>query len=262
LGSFFSFLLLSLNRFLLRSWGWIEEEEDEKLGTVIVGTEKEFEEAVSLMQGAEKEQRVLGRIAVSEDGLPHLTSLSNLDGFIHDVPIREVIFCQGELSFGEIIDKSTRLRDDIRIRIHACGSASIVGSDSSRSSGTSFSARQTYAIDRPSARRYKRLFDVVMSALMLVGMPAHFFLVKNPARLFRNIFIIAIGKKTWVGYSAQGHGGLPAIRKGIIGTNALPVQQHRQTEESLIMLDQLYAREYSLNRDLNLITKGYKWLGT
>jgi hypothetical protein len=33
-------------------------------------------------------------------------------------------------------------------------------------------------------------------------------------------------------------------------------------EEGLVMLDQLYAREYSLNRDLSLITKGYKWLGT
>ncbi|HLO82727.1 MAG TPA: glycosyltransferase family 2 protein [Chitinophagaceae bacterium] len=262
LGSFFSFLLLSLNRLLLRKWGWIEEEEEEKLGTVIVGTEKEFEETASLMQGVEKEQRVLGRIAVVEDGSTHLATLSNLEPFIHDVPIREIIFCQGKLSFGDIIERTTQLKDDIRIRIHACGSASIVGSDSSRSAGTTLSARQVYAIERPSARRYKRLFDVVISGIMLVGMPIHFFLVKNPAKLLRNIFLITFGKKSWVGYSTMGQGGLPVIRPGIIGTNALPVQKQRHMEEGLMMLDHLYAREYSLNRDFNLITKGYKWLGT
>ncbi len=262
LGSLFSFLLLSLNRLLLRKWGWIEEEEEEKLGTVIVATDQEFEEASSLMLGAEKEQRVLGRIAISEDGANHLATLSNLAIFIEDVPVREIIFCQGQLSFGEIINRTTQLKEDIRIRIHACGSHSIVGSDSSRSAGTSISTGQLYSIDRPSARRYKRLIDLVISGLLLIGFPIHLFLVRHPAKLFRNIILVVLGRKSWVGYSTSSQGGLPKIREGVIGTNALPVRKQRQLEEGLVMLDQLYAREYSLNRDLNLISKGYKWLGT
>jgi GT2 family glycosyltransferase len=262
LGSFFSFLLLSLNRLLLRKWGLIEEEEEEKLGTVVVGTRKEFEEVASLMQSVEKEQRVLGRISPVEDSDPHLTTLSNLNGFLHDVPIREIIFCQGQLSFGEIIRHSALTGKEIRMRIHACGSASIVGSDSSRSAGTTLSAELAYAIDRPSARRYKRLMDIGVAYILFMGFPIHLFYLKKPAKLYRNIMLVWSGKKSWVGYSSHQQKGLPTIRKGVIGTNGLPVQHQNQMEEGLLMLDQLYAREYNLNRDLSLITKGYKWLGT
>jgi GT2 family glycosyltransferase len=262
LGSFFSFVLLSLNRLLLRKWGLIEEEEEEKLGTVVVGTKKEFEEVASLMQSVEKEQRVLGRISIHEDSDPHLATLANLNQFVHDVPVREIIFCQGELSFGEIISHSALTGNDIRMRIHACGSASIVGSDSSRSAGTTLSAELLYAIDGPSSRRFKRLLDIGVASILFMGLPIHLFYIRNPAKLYRNIFLVWAGKRSWVGYSSHQQKGLPSIRAGVIGTNGLPVQPQTQMEEGLVMLDQLYAREYSLNRDFSLITKGYKWLGT
>jgi hypothetical protein len=47
-------VLLSLNRALLRKWKFIEAEEEEKLGTVIAGSENEYERAITFMQGAEK----------------------------------------------------------------------------------------------------------------------------------------------------------------------------------------------------------------
>jgi GT2 family glycosyltransferase len=262
LGSFFSFVILSLNRLLLRKWGLIEEEEEEKLATVIVGTQKEFEEVASLMQRGEKEQRVLGRISVFEDSAPHLTTLANIEGFVRDVPIREIIFCQGALSFREIIRHSVELGNNIRMRIHACGSASIVGSDSSRSAGTILSAEQPYAIDRPSAKRFKRLLDIGISLILFVGLPIHFFYISNTAKLYRNIWSVLTGKRSWVGYSSHQQKGLPPIRAGVIGTNGMPVQHQTQIEEGLVMLDQLYAREYHLSRDFSLIKKGFKWLGT
>jgi hypothetical protein len=262
LGSFFSFVLLSLNRMLLRNWGLIEEEEEEKLGTVVVGTQKEFEEVASLMQRVEKEQRVLGRISVVEDSDNHLSTLANFNNFIREVPVREIIFCQGTLSFGDIIRLSIQTGNDIRMRIHACGSASIVGSDSSRSAGTTLSAELQYAIDQPSARRYKRLIDIGLAYILFMGFPIHLIYFKNPAKIYRNIWSVWMGKKSWVGYSSHQLNGLPVIRPGVIGTNGMPVQDQTQIEEGLVILDQLYAKEYSLNRDFRLIEKGFKWLGT
>jgi hypothetical protein len=204
---------------------------------------------------------VLGRIALIEDAAPHLTTLSDLQTFIHDVPIREIIFCQGKLSFAEIINLVTKMEFDVRMRIHANCSASIVGYDSSKSAGTTVSIER-YATDKPTARRYKRLLDFGVSCLLLLGFPIHMFYISNPAKLFRNIWLVIAGKKSWIGYSSYYHKGLPTIREGIIGTNALPVQKQTHLEEGLLMLDQLYAREYSTNRDLSVISKGYKWLGT
>ncbi len=262
LGSLFSFILLGINRILLRKWGWIEEEEDEKLGTVIVGTGKEYEEVTRLMQVADKEERVLGRIALTKDGQASITTLDKLGEFLHEVPLREIIFCQGELSFKNIIERSAQLNTDLRVRIHAMGSGAIVGSDSRRTSGRTVSAEQAYAIATPEEKRFKRLLDVVVGMLLFLTFPIHFFVVKNPLGLFSNAWKVLIGQKTWVGYSGSSMQGLPALKEGIIGTNALPVQHENRSEDSLLMLDQLYAQNYHVYRDLHLISKGYRWLGT
>jgi hypothetical protein len=262
LGSTFSFLLLSLNRILLRKMGWIEEEDEEKLATVIVGTQKEFDEVVALFQKQEKEQRLLGRIALAEDQHPHLSVLTKLTGFIQEVPVKEVIFCQGLLSFKEIIERSMLSNGDVRVRIHACGSRSVVGSDSSRASGFTLSAEQPFAIHTASSRRFKRLADVMVALILLCTLPINLVFILHPAKLCRNIFEILLGKKSWVGYSLVPQNNLPKIRPGVIGTNGLPVKRDGRPEEGLSLLDDLYAREYSVSRDLNLIMKGYKWLGT
>jgi hypothetical protein len=262
LGSLFSFILLAINRFLLRKWGWIEEEEEEKLGTVVVGSVPEFEEVSALMQVAEKEERVLGRIALENDGQNRLTTLDQLEGFLREVPLREIIFCQGQLSFREIISRSARLQGDLRVRIHARGSGAIVGSDSRKSAGKTLSAEQAFAIAMPQEKRFKRLFDVMLALFMLGFFPIHVLFLHHPLGLFANSWRVLIGRRTWVGYSGNSMQGLPALVEGIIGTNGLPIHKENHREESLLMLDQLYARDYNVYRDLHIISKGYKWLGT
>jgi GT2 family glycosyltransferase len=262
LGSLFSFILIGMNRLLLRRWGWIEEEEEEKLGTVVVGATSEFEEVSGLMQVAEKEERVLGRIALQNDGQGYLTTLDRLDGYLREVPLREIIFCQGQLSFKDIIERSAGLQHDLRVRIHARGSGAIIGSDSRRSAGKTLSAEQSYAIATPQEKRFKRLVDVMIALLMFAFFPIHFFFLKEPLGLFSNAWHVLTGRKTWVGYSGNSMPGMPVLMEGIIGTNALPVNRAHQQEESLIILDQLYARDYTIYRDIHIISKGYKWLGT
>jgi GT2 family glycosyltransferase len=262
LGSLFSFILLGINRLLLRKWGWIEEEEEEKLGTVVVGSVFEFEEVSTLMQVAEKEERVLGRIALENDGYSSITTLDQLDAFLHEVPLREIIFCQGQLSFREIIARSSLLQNDLRVRIHARGSGAIVGSDSRSAAGKTLSAEQAFTIALPQEKRFKRLFDVVLALFMLGFFPIHALFLQHPLGLFTNAWRVLIGRRTWVGYSGNSLQGLPALLEGIIGTNALPILKENQREESLLMLDQLYARDYNVYRDLHIISKGYKWLGT
>lgn len=260
LGSLFSFLLLSTNRLLLRRWGWIEQEEDEKLGTVVVGSLTEYEEVLSLMQGAERKERVLGRIAVRDDG-PALATLEGLDAFLRSVPVREIIFTKGAMSYRGIISKAQQMPQDLRLRLHASGSGSIVGSDSSSASGVALGAAPEYTISKPSARRFKRLFDILSSVLLMLLFPLNVFIVGRPFGSLKNACRVIVGQRTWVGYSGSGS-NLPPIRRGVLGTNALPPHATPKAEAGLHLLDQMYARDYHVYRDLYLITKGYKWLGT
>jgi hypothetical protein len=264
LGSLYAFVLLVLSRGWMRRLNMIEAEEEEKLGTVVVADLASFEDASSLMETAEKRQRILGRIAPQEDDGPHLTVLSHLDTFLQDVPVREIIFCQGGISYQEIIRQAKKLPKHTRLRIMAGGAKSIVGSDSSKSSGQAISDAAGYSLGGPSARRMKRLVDVLTALLFFITWPLQLVLVKKPIGLLGNAIKVLGGQCTWIGYSTEmsNYNGLPRIKKGILGTNGLPGGRHPDADDGLYKLDQLYAREYTIYKDLYLIAKGYKWLGS
>lgn len=264
LGSLYAFVLLVLSRSWMRRWNLIEAEEEEKLGTVVVADVKAYEEASNLMETAEKWQRILGRIAPNEDGATHLTTLAHLDSFLKDVPVKEIIFCQGEISYRQIIRHAKTIPNHTRIRIMGGGAKSIVGSDSSKSSGLAISDMAGYSLGGPSARRLKRLVDVAAALLFIITWPIHWLFVKKPMGLLANTIKVLGSSRSWIGYSSEmsNHNGLPRIRKGILGTNGQPGGKHPDTDDSLYKLDQLYAREYSVYKDLYLLAKGYKWLGS
>lgn len=264
LGSLFAFVLLALSRLLMRKWNIIEAEDEEKLGTVIVADGPAFEEATALMEVAERSQRVLGRVGLQEDGLPQLTTMEHLPALLRDVPIRELIFCQGRLSYKEIITQCCSLPRGLRMRIMGSGAKSIVGSDSSRSSGQAISDTAGYLIGTAPARRLKRLVDLLVALFLILSWPLQWLLVKKPLGVLANAFRVLAGSASWIGYSSSisHQNGLPRIRKGVLGTNAAPRAPHPDTDDGLYKLDQLYAKEYNIYKDLYLLAKGYKWIGS
>ena len=264
LGSAFAFVLLSLSRGLMRRLDIIEAEEVEKLGTVVVGSPGEYEKAIGLMHAADKEHRVLGRISTGDEATPQLTVVGNLPHFLQAVPIRELIFCQGSLRFADIIRQCGNLPKGLRMRIMSSGSLSIIGSDSSEQSGEAVAGGAAYAICDPSSKRMKRLLDVLVSVFALVGFPLHILFVKQPLGLLGNAFRVLGGNRTWIGYGSRMsyNNGLPRIKKGILGCNSMPVSHTPSTEDGLHLLDEMYAMDYSAYKDLDLILRGYRWLGS
>ena len=158
-GAGLAFVLISLLRWLLVRSGVLNssKEREENFNTVIVGSPKEYEEAVSLLKAAGLQQKILGRVAI-EPGDPHAVGhwneLKRLSDFL---PFREIIFCQGALSYGSIIDSMQQLGAGVNVKIHAAGSNSIVGSYSKDLSGESVSKENGFNLSDPYNRRLKRL---------------------------------------------------------------------------------------------------------
>src|SRR5678816_2622776 len=96
------------------------------------------------------------------------------------VTFKEVIFCEGELSFKEIIDAVEEQPGNIRVKFHAAKSQSIVGSDSKDSLGESLSKENGYKLADPYNLRIKRLIDFSTAVLFLASLPIHFIFVKRP----------------------------------------------------------------------------------
>jgi len=95
--------------------------------------------------------------------------------------------------------------------------------------------------------------------MFLISFPVHFILQKKPFHFFKNVFTVLFRKKTWVGYAVPSD-KLPAIKKGILTSTALPQQVNDLPVESLQLSDEWYATFYSITTDIKKVTRGYKYL--
>jgi hypothetical protein len=262
-GALLAFLFISLIRWLLIKADILKSNKEklEYPNTLIVGSQQEYDKTLSLMSQAGLRERVIGRVATTpedETGIGHWSKINKL---YPAVPFREIIFCEGELSFRQIIDTIQQLPHRVRIKFHASGSHSIVGSDSKDATGESVSKENGYNLSSPYFRRLKRLTDIVVSLFALATFPVHFLFVKRPFRFFANCFSVLSSLRTWVGYAVpEKH--LPPLRRSVIACNGIPVNNDQQLpRESLQLLDQWYARDYEPVNDLKLIARAYRNLG-
>ena len=208
------------------------------------------------------EEKILGRVAVTENDASAIGHWAKLNLLFHAVPFREAIFCEGTLSFKNIIDSIERSAGKVKFKIHAADSHSIVGSDSKDSSGETLSKENGIKLADPYNLRLKRLQDIVVSIVALLTFPVHLIGVKKPFQFFVNCFTVLFAQKTWVGYSSTTNKNLPVLRKAVMACNGIP-QSIRQElpEQGLHTLDYWYARDYEPFQDIKIIWKSYKKLG-
>jgi len=262
-GAVLAFVLISTLRYVLIRAGVIssEKQKEEHTTFVVAGSASEYKEVMQLLEEAGFRQQVLGRVGVEINDPTAIGHISQLTVLANSLPFREVIFCQGTLSFTAIIEAIRALPRGITARIHAADSHSVVGSESKDSSGEAVSKENGYALADPYYRRLKRGVDVLMAILALLGIPLLLFMVRKPGGLLLNILSVLLARKTWIGYAGSAE-GLPVIRKGVLGCNGIPAQQSVQlTTESLNRADYWYAHEYTPLADIKLIFRSYRNLG-
>lgn len=188
-------------------------------------------------------------------------SLSNISDIINIYKIDEVIFCAKDIPASQIIDTMSQLSKlQVEFKIVPPESLSIIGSNSISTTGDLY-VIEINSITRVNNLRNKRLLDVVLSFLLLAFSPLLFIFMKRPHGFIWNILRVLSGNRTWVGYSKfSAPQNLPPVRKGILNpTDALNF--NIPDTETAIRLNMLYARDYRLSSDINIILKGFRNLG-
>ncbi len=262
-GATLAFVFISLLRWALMQTNVLSSNK-EKAGstaTVVAGTSAEYGEVLQLLKAAGLEKRVLGRISVEETDNTALAHLHQLRKLSVTLPFREIIYCQGFLSFAGIINNLQQLPGGVTAKIHSRGSGSIIASISKDSLGESVSKENGYKLSDPYNRRLKRLIDAGTAFFFLVSFPVQLFIVKKPVNFLRNCLAVLFAKKTWIGYAIP-EKNLPALHPAVIACNGLPAAAAGQLPtESLQMMDYWYARDYEPMNDLKMIGKTYRKLG-
>jgi hypothetical protein len=262
-GSLLAFVLISILRRILVQSKVLgsNKERSEHPNTLIVGSPAEYETTLQLMKEAGLDERVLGRVAVDEKNGTAIGDWKKMEKLSALVPFREVIYCEGTLSFSDIIKSVHELPKHYRVKFHAGGSKSIVGSDSKDSSGESFSTENKFSLNDPYNKRIKRLIDIVVALGALITFPVHFFTVKKPFSFFANCFAVLFAQRTWIGYAKE-EKNLPFLRAPVMACNGVPASvEQALPDESLYLMDFWYARDYEPANDLKLLLKTYRRLG-
>lgn len=248
--------------------------EVKKKKLIIVGSYEEANRVRSLMNDAKITNNLLGIVrpqspAAQSDGHTSFQSSEEILGNIEQLKelteiyqTDEIIFCSKDISSQQIISCMTSIGSEVNYKIVPEESLSIIGSNSKDLPGELYTIDIRMLITTETNRRNKKLFDVILSLFLLFTFPVQVFIVRKPFGLLSNIFSILLNKKTWVGYSVtteNGQGKLPPLKPGVIHPDS--VIKSPLNEPTIARLNFLYAKDYTVWKDVELAFKVYRELG-
>ncbi len=231
---------------------------------VIVGSQDESKRVRSLIHEAEILKNYIGAVAPdsSFDNAQFLGDTSQLDEIVDIYKVNEIVFCSSDVPAQQIMHWMTKLGPEVDYKIVPEKSLSIIGSNSKNSAGDLYTIDIRFRIAKTMNRRNKRLLDLIVAAVLLIGCPLLVWPIRRKSGYFSNIFEVIKGTKTWVGYYGPNEGlsNLPVLKKAVLSPlDALKLKT--VNEPTWKRLNYLYAKDFSTGGDLEIIRKGFRELG-
>lgn len=221
----------------------------------IVGSKEEFDRVSVLLHQTQPKITSIIWVSTNKGENNHTEQLEQIVR-VHNID--EIIFCAKDTSAQEIIHWMTSIPTvHVDFKIAQPDSHYLIGSNSIETAGDLYIV-DINAISQQTKSRQKRLFDFITGIVFLLISPVLCWFYNQKLRFFSNIFQLIIGKKTVVSYNeslSTEDKKLPKIKKGILRTSEhLPlVDENLQSK-----IDLLYAREYTVWKDLQILLKAWK----
>ncbi len=267
LGTLWGVMALPALRVILHWMGveWIQLGEKRRRRFLIIGDKDETGRVSAILNESYIKPDFVGLASPVEDGEVNdgfIGNLTQVKDIISIYNIDEVIFCSKNINHQQIIDKMAEWQKTrVDYKIAPEDSLSIIGSNSINTRGDLYTV-DINSIDKPANRRNKRLVDILVSIITLGLAPALIFFEKKPAKFIINIFKVLAGKLTWVGYYPKQINSihLPAVKQGVL--NPLSALETKSLLPEIIdKANMLYARDYSVIKDLNIVIKSFDKMG-
>ncbi len=266
LGAFWSFIAIISSRILLH---FIRHKnfnigKSTPSNLAIVGNKDEIKRTLELLQNARVNKNIIGTIHLEQKENPQnsLGSFDQLNEIVRIYKINEIIFCSKDISAEKIMTSMTNLGSDVQYKILPEKSLSIIGSHSKNQSGQLYTIDIEYKIAKRINKRNKRIQDILVSLFFILTFIILFLFIKNKIGFIKNIFLVLLGKKHWVGYhtSKEKLWTLPQIKPSVL----TPIDAFKidiNDPNTIERLNFFYAKDYNTNEDLHIIWNGIQHLG-
>ncbi len=264
IGTCWSMVLLFLYRLLI-FWSGnknIRFGDIKRKRIAIVGEMNEIERVEAILHQTGNPMIIAGYILPAEEGenIRYLGNCSQLREIVKINHIDEIVFCAYNVEAFRIIQYMLNLTDlNIDYKIAQPESMSIVGSNSVHTAGELYVINLN-TISTPVNRRLKRLFDVSVAAVFLISFPLFAIYAGKPARLLKNIILVFMGIKSWVGYIPYDRKkeDLPDLKPGVIFPH---FSEELYSQEQAHHINIFYAKDYSVLTDLSFVIKNIRYIG-
>lgn len=265
IGTGWSLLLLPATRIFLNKLKikGFELDIERQKRIAIAGREEETVRVINLLHLTPVNPVIVGTISLSSDGYSREDTLGPI-GQIREIiqvnRIDEIIFCAEDLSSAEIIRTMLDLsKMDVTYKIAPPESFSIIGSNSIHTAGDLYLV-DVNAITKRTNLRQKRWLDIVVLMILVMSLPIILWFYRRKFQLMNNLGRVLTGSISWVGYipDEDQKANLPGLKPGVLNQGIMfqtppPANQIRQ-------LNILYAKDYRIWNDLELIVKNWKKL--
>jgi O-antigen biosynthesis protein len=263
LGSGWAFLALPTYRYLLYKLrvSGLELELDHQKRIAVVAALEESKRISELITQSGLNIDVVGFVSPNDSVHQqfYLGNIHQLPEIIRINKIDELIFSSGDIPSQEIIRIMLELSDlNIDYKIAPPESLSIIGSNSISTAGDLYVVHIN-SIAKENNKQNKRAFDLTMAISLLFLSPFIIWFPHSKTGFLRSIFAVFSGKKSWVGYCVGNQDHLPPIKKGILSPASLfpeKIQEKKKDELNIV-----YAKDYRLMNDLEIVLKAWRNIG-
>jgi GT2 family glycosyltransferase len=227
----------------------------------VIGDTKEFNRVAEILRQTNPSVEAIAHVSAGEEKEEGaIGTISQLDQIVHIHGMNEIVFCAKDTAAQTIIHWMTIIDSrKIDFKIAQPDSLSLIGSNSIDTAGDLY-VLNINAITKPENIRNKRTFDVSMSFLFLLSLPVTIWFFSKKMKFIQNLFSIAIGRNSFVGYLRSNSITkllLPTIKSGILTPNdSLKIRD----EELYDKLNLIYARDYGVQKDFWIVWKAWKQL--
>lgn len=268
IGSFYAIIVLMFNRWLnimISSKSWLRLPHHQKR-IAIIGSKSEYERISKVIEGIGIQAQVLGYFHQGHDEhQAYLGPVVGLSELLKVYQPDELIFCLKDMSLEQVIDVMSKHASQVKeYKIVPEGENYAIGSASSKTQGDVYTLHIKLNLLQESARRNKRLFDLLFSMVFLVFFPLLAWFIKRPVKAFLNAFRVISAKASWVGYAVYSTEDqsfkLPELRPGILNPGSV-LGAANANEAILRRIDFLYARDYHPGKDLEIVWRSLSRLG-
>lgn len=184
-----------------------------------------------------------------------VVNLGQLPDALNIFNINQIIYCAEDMDSATIINEMMlQQNSEIELKIAPPESAFIIGSQSINTSGEILSINASNTFLKEESRNNKRLFDFVISIVILLFAPLLTFFQSNKSKFFGNIFQVLWGSKTWVGFAKIAeHKEIYGTIKPSVLNIGMPYKSQNKSIDFYKNLNNTYSKNYQFSRDLVII---------